>query len=69
MHKFSTRHSTHSVAVVAVAVVRVVIAGIEVQVPRAVRMALVERSRPVVAVGACVAEATIVAIAGSGEKD
>ena len=69
MHIFSTRHSTHGAPEVAVAVVRAVIAGIEVQGPRVVRTALDERSRPVVAVGACVAEATIAATAGSGEKD
>ena len=44
-------------------------AGIEEQVPREARIALAERSRPVDTVGACVAEATIVATAGSGEED
>ena len=50
MHKFSTRHSTHSVPAVAAAVARAVTARIEVQDPRVVRIELVERRRTVVAV-------------------
>ena len=74
MHKFSTRHSTHgapeaAVVVARAVIARAVIAGIEVQAPRVGRIALAERSRPVATVGACDFEATIVANAGSGEKD
>lgn len=69
MHKFSTRHSTHSAAEVAVEEVRCAIVRIEVQAPRVERTALVERSRPEVAPGACVDEATIAAIAGSWQED
>ena len=67
--KFSTYHGTHGEPVAAVVVARVVTAGIEVQAPRVARTALAERSRPVATVGACVVEATIDAIAGSGEED
>lgn len=51
--------------VVAVVVVRVVIAGIEVQIPRVVRIICVERTRPVVSVGTGIFEIRFVAIAGS----
>ena len=68
-NKFSARHSPHGVPEVAVAAVRAVIAVIEEQVPRVVRIALVERSRPVVAAVACKVEAITAAIAGSGEED
>ena len=67
--KFSARHSPHGEPVDAAEVVRAIIAGIEVQEPRVDRNALVERSRPVETEGACIVEATIVAIAGSGEEN
>lgn len=58
----------HGLSVVTVVVVPVHIAGIEVHVVRVVRVVRVERTRPVVAVAACVVERTVVAVARSGER-
>ena len=69
MHKFSTHHSTHGEPVVAVFAARAERARNEVQLKRGVRIALVERRRPVGAVGACGGEIATVAIAGSREED
>ena len=44
-------------------------AGIEVHVPRVVRGVRVERTRPIVAVAACIVERTDVAGARGGEED
>ena len=52
-----------------VVVVHAVIARIEVEVPRVVRVVRVERTRPVVAVAACVVETTIVAVARSRQEE
>ena len=66
----TTHHSTHRPPVVtAAAVVPIVIARVEVKCIRAVRTALVERTRPIVAVRTGVAEAAIVAITRSGEEN
>lgn len=62
-------HWSDRLAVVAVVVVHVVVARVEVEVPRVVRVAGVERTRPVVAVAACVVEAVIVTVAGSGQEE
>ena len=59
-------HSSDRLTVVAVVVVHVVIVRIEVEVPRVVRVVRVERTRPVVAVAACVVETAFVAVARSG---
>ena len=58
----------NALAVVAVVVVRVDIAGIEVQVVSVVAIARIERTRPIVAVATCIVEARIVAITGSRQK-
>ena len=68
MHKFSTHHCSHGATAVAAAVVRAAIARIEAEVPRAARIALVNRGRPIVAVEARAAEIAIVAKARSGEE-
>ena len=68
MHAFLT-HGAHRVTVVAVVVVPVRIPGVEVQVVRVVRVALVERRRPVVAVRARVVELTIPAVACGGKEE
>lgn len=60
-------HGPHGLTVVAV-VVRVVIARIEVEFPRVVRVVRIERTGPVVAVGACVVETRIVAVPGSRQE-
>ena len=62
-------HWSDRLAVVAVVVVHVDVARIEVEVPCVVRVADVERTRPVVAVAACVVEAAIVTVAGSGQEE
>jgi len=54
--------------VVAVVVVRVVIAGIEVEVPGVVRIVRIERTGPIVAVTAHIVEVRIVTITG-GRKE
>ena len=61
-------HGAHRVTVVAVVVVPVRIPGVEVQVVRVVRVALVERGRPVVAVRARVVELAIPAITSGGKE-
>ena len=61
-------HWPHGVSVVTVVVVPVHIAGIEVHVPRVARVVRIERTRPVVAVAACVVERTVVAVARCGER-
>lgn len=62
-------NSANGLPVVTVVVVHVAIARIEVEVPRVVGIARVERTRPVVAVGTGIVETTIVAVASSGQKD
>ena len=62
-------NGTNGLPVVAVVVVHVAIARIEVEVPRVVRVVRVERTRPVVAVGPGIVELTVVAVAGSGQED
>ena len=63
-------NSANGVPTVAVEVVaHVVTARIEAEAPRVVRSVRVERTRPVVAVGTSMAELTIVAAAGSRQKD
>ena len=54
--------------VVAIVVVPVHVVRIEVEVPRVVRVVLVERRRPIVAVVADIVEIRVVAIARSGKK-
>ena len=54
---------TNTKPIVPIVVVPVHVAGIEVHVPRVVRVVRVERTRPVVAVAACVVERTVVAVA------
>ena len=54
--------------VVAIVVVPVHVVRIEVEVPRVVRVVLVERRRPIVAVVAGIVEIRVVAIARSGKK-
>ena len=63
------KNGPHRVTVVAVVVVHVGVARIEVEVPRVVRVVRVERTRPVVAVAACVVETAIVAVARSGQEE
>jgi len=55
--------------VVAVVVVEVVVVRIEVQVPRVVRVVLVERRRPIVAVGAHIVEVAVVAVTRRGKRN
>ncbi len=55
--------------IVAVVVVRVDVARIEIEVSRVVRVTSVERARPVVAVRAIVVERTIVAVPCGGQKN
>ena len=55
-------HRTDRLAVVADAVEHAADARIEVEVPRVARIICVERSRPVIAVGACVVEFTVPAV-------
>ena len=59
----------HRKAVVAVVVVHVGVARIEVEVPRVVRVVRVERTRPVVAVRASVVELTVPTVARSGQEE
>ena len=54
--------------VVAVVVVPVDIAGIEVHVPRVVRIIRIERGRPVVAVGTHIVQRGVVPVACGGKK-
>ena len=54
--------------VVAIVVVPVHVVRIEVEVPRVVRVVLVERRRPIVAVVADIVKIRVVAIARSGKK-
>ena len=61
-------HGTNRVTVVAVVVVPIHIGRIEPQVPRVVRVGLVERTRPVVAVRANVVEVSTVAVTGGRKK-
>lgn len=63
-----THHSTHRLPVVTVVVVPIVIVRIEVEFVRVVRIALVQRTRPIVAVRTSVVETAIVAITRSGEE-
>lgn len=55
--------------VVAVVVVHVGVARIEVEVPRVVRVVRVERTRPVVAVAASVVKLIVPAVASSGQEE
>ena len=55
--------------VVAVVVVHVGVARIEVEVPRVVRVVRVERTRPIVAVAAHIVELIVPAVAGSGQEE
>ena len=59
---------TDGLTVVAIVVVPVHVVRIEVEVPRVVRVVLVERRRPIVAVVADIVEIRVVAIARSGKK-
>ena len=59
---------THGLSIVTVVVVPIHVTRIEVQVVRVVRVVRVERTRPVVAVAACVVERTVVAVAGCGKQ-
>ena len=59
----------HRKTVVAVVVVHVGVARIEVEVPRVVRVACVERTRPVVAVVANVVELVVPTVARSGQEE
>ena len=61
-------HWANAKPIVTVVVVPVHIAGIEVHVPRVVRGVRVERTRPIVAVAACIVERTVVAVARGGER-
>ena len=58
---------TDGLSVVTVVVVPVHIAGIEVHVPRVVRIVRIERTRPVVAVRTSIVEVTIVHVTRSGQ--
>ena len=60
---------THTDPAVAVVAVHVVVARIEEEAPRVVRVVCVERTRPVVAVAACVVETAIVAVAGGRKEE
>ena len=63
-------HWSDRLAVAAAAVVaHADVARIEVEEPRVVRAAGVERTRPVAAVAACIDEAAIVTAAGSGKEE
>ena len=62
-------HWSDRLTIVAVVVVHVVVVRIEVEFPRVVRVVCVERTRPVVAVAACVVEIAIVAVASSGQEE
>ena len=62
------RHGADALPVVAVVVVPVHVARVEVQVVGVVRVVRIERTRPIVAVGACVVERRVVAPARSGEE-
>ena len=55
--------------IVTVVVVPVHTAGIEVHAPREVRVVREERTRPIVAVSACIEERTVAAVARCGEED
>ncbi len=68
-HASAAPHGTDGLTVVAVVPIVVHVARIEVEVPRVVRIRLVERARPVVAVGANVVERRAVAVTGGGEKN
>ena len=59
----------HGETVVAVVVVHVGVVRIEVEVPRVVRVASVERTRPVVAVVASIAELVVPTVARSGQEE
>ncbi len=56
-------------SVVAVVVVAVDVVVVEVEVVRVVRVVLVERRRPIVAVVAGVLEVRIVTVAGGGQEN
>jgi len=58
----------HGKPVVAVVVVPVLVARIEVEVVRVVRVILVARGRPIVAVRPCVVERRTVAVAGGRQE-
>ena len=62
-------HRTNSEPVVAVVVVHVAIARIEIEVPRVVRVIRVERTRPVVTVRASIVETAFVAVAGGRQEE
>ncbi len=63
-------HGPYGLSVVAVVVViRVAFVRIEVEFPRVVRVAGVERRRPVVAVGTSIVELVIVAVAGGRQEN
>ena len=62
-------HWSDRLAVAAVVVDHEVVARAEVEAPRVVRVAGVERTRPVVAVAACAAEEAIDTGAGSGQEE
>ena len=62
-------HCSDRLPTAAAAEVHVVTARIEVEVPRAVRVARVERTRPIVAVAACAVEIAIEAVASGGQEE
>ena len=65
----SAEHGANGKPVVAVVVVRVRVFRIEVEVTRVVRVRLVERRRPVVAVRGLVVEVRAVAVACGGQEN
>ena len=64
----SAAHGADALTVVAVVGVRVHVPTVEVEVPRVVRVRLVERRRPVVAVRASVVQVVVPAVARSGKE-
>ena len=65
----SRTHGTHTLTAVAAAVAHFVIVRTEAEAPRVVRVARVERTRPVEAVAACVEETAIAAVASGGQEE
>lgn len=65
----SRAHCSDRSTAAAVVAAHAVVARNEAEVPRAVRVARVERTRPVVADVACVVELTAPAVAGSGQEE
>ena len=55
--------------IAAIVVAHAIIARTEAEAPRAARVVSVERTRPVVAVAACVVEVATAAVASSGQEE